>query len=104
MIHLIDDNALIRLLKSSDYVERFKGEYYFIERKLNRLENMLEKWRKGTLDFEPKTPMPVLEMQAVQMRQYLATLESRAKIEGITFSEMDGCVINDLVYRPVQHI
>ena len=104
MIHLIDDNALIRLLKSSDYVERFKGEYYFVERKLNRLENMLEKWRKGTLDFEPKTPMPVLEMQAVQMRQYLATLESRAKIEGITFSHMDGVEIRKAVYIPEQRI
>ena len=103
MIHLIDDNALIRLLTSNDHVERFQGEYYFIERKLDRLDRLLYKWKNHELDFEPKTPRTILEMQAEQMRRYLETLDVRAKLEGITFSDMDGRV-NDLVYRPEMSI
>lgn len=103
-MNMIDDHTLIHLIRSEDYVDRFKGEYYFVERKLTKLEAMLERWRGGKLDFVPKTPRPLLEMQAEQMRQYLSTLKARAQIEDIKLSDMDGCVVNDLVYRPEQRI
>ena len=103
-MNMIDDHALINLIRSDNYVERFKGEYYFVERKLTKLEAMLERWRDGKLDFVPKTPRSLLEIQAEQMRQYLSTLKARAHIEDIKFSDMDGCVVNDLVYKPEQRI
>lgn len=47
---------------------------------------MLEKYRKGTLEFTPNCPYELLHMQLVIMKVYRDRLEERAKIENIDLS------------------
>ena len=42
---------LIELMKSEDYKDRFRAEYYQLEDRIDKLANMLEKYKDGTLNF-----------------------------------------------------
>ena len=44
---------------------------------------MLEKWDKCKLDFIPTCPKAAYNFQVKAMAEYMASLEVRAKIEGI---------------------
>ena len=70
--HLRDTVAL---MESSDYKDRFKGEYW--------QHKMVVKYEANTLDFTPATPLDVLKKQLSYMGMYLYTLELRAQLEGI---------------------
>lgn len=72
------------LMQSADYKKRFKGEYHYVKRNLDRLSVMLNKWDAGTLDFTPDCPRSIYGLQISAMSEYLAVLEARAKIEGVT--------------------
>lgn len=50
-------DKIINLLKSDDYKERSKGEYWFVKDKYEKLHRMIIKREAGTLDFEPNCPM-----------------------------------------------
>lgn len=43
----------IDLMNSKDYKDRFKGEYAQTLIRLRKLNNMLNKYDEGTLDFTP---------------------------------------------------
>ena len=45
---------------------------------------MLDKWDKGELEFMPTCPRSTYNMQIKAMTDYIAVLEARAVMEGIT--------------------
>lgn len=75
---------IARLMMSADYKERFRAEYLFVKRKFEALTAILEKWDAGTLDFTPDCPRSIYGLQISAMSEYLAVLEARAKIEGVS--------------------
>ena len=74
---------LIELMKSEDYKDRFRAEYYQLEDRIDKLANMLEKYKAGTLNFTPSCSYELLSYQLQTMNAYKRVLEERAKIEGI---------------------
>lgn len=58
-------------------------EYRQLVNRLGKLKAMLKRYREGTLDFTPKTPIGLLIDQANRMDEYLTVLEERAEVEGI---------------------
>ncbi len=75
------DTAL--LMKSNDFRERFQAEYIQLKIRYNGLKAMLEKYKAGTLSFQPKCSYELLFTQLVYMKNYMKVLEERAKVEGI---------------------
>ena len=74
---------LIELMKSEDYKDRFRAEYYQLEDRVDKLANMLEKYKAGTLNFTPSCSYELLSYQLQTMNAYKRVLEERAEIEGI---------------------
>lgn len=74
---------LIELMKSEDYKDRFRAEYYQLEDRIGKLANMLEKYKAGTLNFTPSCSYDLLNGQLKSMLLYLEYLTERAEIEGI---------------------
>ena len=74
---------LIELMKSEDYKDRFRAEYYQLEDRIDKLANMLEKYKAGTLNFTPSCSYDLLNGQLKVMNLYLQYLIERAEIEGI---------------------
>ena len=73
----------VELMLSDDYKERFKGEYYQVKERYERLRKMVVRYQAGTLNFEPKCDLELLKSQLSAMRDYLYILEVRAEVEGI---------------------
>ncbi len=71
------------LMKSNDFKERFQAEYIQLKIRYNGLKAMLEKYKAGTLSFQPKCSYELLFTQLVYMENYMKVLEERAKVEGI---------------------
>lgn len=76
-------NDTIELMKSNDFKDRFKAEYYQLKIRTEKLADMIDKYKAGTLTFIPKCSIGILEVQYELMRAYLRTLKERAVIEGI---------------------
>lgn len=74
----------VELMTSSDYRERFLGEYYQNKIRLNKLQIMVDKWDRGELKFTPTCPRETYEFQLSYMRKLDAILIMRAKMEGIS--------------------
>lgn len=66
-----------------DWKERFKIEYYELRERFSKLEYMVSKYEKGTLEFKPNCPIDLLKSQLCVMYNYLCILQERAKIEDI---------------------
>lgn len=73
----------IEMMKSKDYKERFKAEYIQLTERYKKLKNMLYKWDKGELSFNPTCPRSTYNMQIKAMSDYIAVLEARAVMENI---------------------
>lgn len=73
----------VEMMNSADYQERFKAEYYQTKIRYEKLHKMTIKYEAGTLDFEPKCSLELLNEQKRHMGMYLHALEVRAEIEGI---------------------
>jgi hypothetical protein len=71
------------MMKSEDYKERFKAEYYQTKLRYHKLHKMIVKYEAGTLNFTPSCKIELLKEQKKHMGQYLYCLEVRAEIEGI---------------------
>ena len=84
-MNLIDT---IDMMDSEDYKERFRAEYFQLENRINGLSSMLDKYRKGTLNFTPKSTLKMLDGQFNAMKMYKTHLEERAKLEGISLEEV----------------
>ena len=74
---------LIELMKSEDYKDRFRAEFYQLEDRIDKLANMLEKYKAGALNFTPSCSYELLSYQLQTMNAYKRVLEERAEIEGI---------------------
>ena len=73
----------IELMKSDDFKDRFRAEYYQLKIRSDKLSTMLGKYAAGTLEFTPKCGIELLTAQHQFMTAYLHILEERADIEGI---------------------
>lgn len=73
----------IEEMVSSDYKERFKAEYFQLLIRIKGLRNMLEKYKEGTLEFEPTCSYDLLNGQLKAMELYMSYLKERIKIEDI---------------------
>lgn len=71
------------LMNSTDYKERFAGEYYQLETRYLKLKAMTEKWDKGELKFTPTCPRAVYDRQLSSMLLYLFILLERADLEQV---------------------
>lgn len=76
-------NKLSKLMLNSDYKERLIKEYTELKTRYNRLQEMLNKWDEGKLDFNPTCPRELYNMQLRAMKEYLDILVIRTKFEGI---------------------
>ena len=83
--HLRDTVAL---MESSDYKDRFKGEYWQTKIRYDKLHKMVVKYEANTLDFTPTTPLDILKKQLSYMGMYLYTLEIRAQLEGVELNSL----------------
>lgn len=73
----------IEMMNSSQYVDRFKAEYYQLKIRIQKLKDMLVKYKNNELNFTPKCSYNRLYFQLVCMNEYKNILEERAKIENI---------------------
>ena len=73
----------IEMMTSTDYKERFKAEYYQLEKRVINLTIMLNNYWEGSLQFKPNCSYDLLHEQLVYMKNYKRILEERAKIENI---------------------
>lgn len=80
----------VTMMNSDDYKERFRAEYFQLKNRIEGLDKMLDGYRKGTLNFEPKCTLKMLDGQIGAMKIYRTHLEERAKIEGISLEEVVG--------------
>ncbi len=72
------------MMGSEDCKERFKAEYYQVKIRYGKLKYMLERWDNKLLNFVPTCPRSTYDMQIRAMSDYIAVLEARAVMEGIT--------------------
>ncbi|MDO4809964.1 MAG: hypothetical protein Q4A04_08405 [Eubacteriales bacterium] len=79
----MDFEKIVELLKSDDYKDRAKGEYFFVKDKYNKLHRMIVKREAGTITFKPNCPIEQWKAQAAAMGEYLHQLEIKAEIEGV---------------------
>jgi hypothetical protein len=73
----------IDLMKSDDYKDRFKAEYYQLTIRYQKLFDMCIKYKAGTLGFKPRCTLELLEEQLRAMGKLIMLLDVRAEIEGI---------------------
>ena len=76
----------IEMMVSEDYKERVKAEYCQVKIRYGKLKYMLERWDNGVLDFTPTCPRSTYDLQISAMKDYIAVLEARAVMEGVTLS------------------
>lgn len=76
-------NETIEMMTSNDYKERFKAEFYQLEIRICKLDNILSKYKAGELPFEPNCSYDLLNGQLKAMRLYRSYLIERAGIENI---------------------
>lgn len=74
----------VELMNSLDYKKRFVAEYQQLVIRHRELRNMLDEWDRGKLVFTPTCPRSTYNMQIKAMTDYIAVLEARAVMEGIT--------------------
>lgn len=78
----------VDMMNSRDFKERFRGEYFQLTNRIEGLSSMLERYRKGTLNFTPKCSIKLLDGQLNSMIIYKTHLEERARIEGVSLEEI----------------
>lgn len=52
-------NEIIDLMKSADYKDRFKAEYFQLKIRFDKLSAMHTKMKDGTLEFTPTCPIEI---------------------------------------------
>lgn len=63
---------------------RFRAEYEQLRIRVEKLKAMLNKWDAGALPFTPTCPRSTYTIQIRAMADYMAILEARAVMEGIS--------------------
>lgn len=77
----------IELMKSTDYKDRFKAEYFQVKIRYDKLNVIYRKMRDGTLEFTPTCPKKLYIRQLAAIAQYIDVLQQRAELEGINLYE-----------------
>ena len=77
---------LTELVCSSNYKERFLGEYWSLKLRAEKLAEIIKRWEEGALTFAPICSKDILKEQLSAMQNYLSILEKRAKIENIALT------------------
>ena len=70
------------------YKERFIAEYEQLSIRLLKLQNTISTYKNGSLEFDPDSPIELLEAQEEIMSTYKMILEKRAKYEEINLPEV----------------
>ncbi len=73
----------VKGMNSTDYKERFIAEYQQLVIRYRGLCNMLNKWDREELTFNPTCPRSTYDLQTRAMKDYVAILEARAVMENI---------------------
>lgn len=73
----------IQMMKSDDYKERFKAEYYQLKIRLEKLNAMIIR-KAVNPEVAPEASYLMLKQQSMIMEAYLKCLEERAMAEHIT--------------------
>ncbi|MBR1850921.1 MAG: hypothetical protein IJ789_06070 [Bacteroidales bacterium] len=79
----MDIKTITSLMQSSDYRDRMKAEYYHVQLRKTNLEAVLKLWDSNKLTFTPDCPRSIYDIQLRAMKDYMAVLETRAKIEHV---------------------
>lgn len=74
----------VEMMNSADYKDQFQAEYQQVVTRYKKLDAMLQKWDAGKLEFTPTCPRSTYNMQVRAMTDYIAVLEARAVMEGVT--------------------
>lgn len=85
---IIELKDTIELMNSVNYEDRFKAEYYQLKIRIEKLFIMLDKYKRGELNFTPKCSYEMLSSQLNSMCIYLSCLEDRATIEDINLNNI----------------
>ena len=84
---IVNLNQTVDWMRSEDYRDRFRAEYWQLRIRTKRLGDLLTAIKAAQLMDEPEpphdVPQYVLQEQYRQMRCYLETLELRAACEKI---------------------
>ena len=78
----------VEKMVNGSYKDRFIAEYEQLAIRLLKLDNTIRMIKEKTLDYEPESPIELLEAQAQVMRVYKKILEKRAIKENITLKEV----------------
>ena len=84
------------LTESTDYKDRFLGEFLETKIRYNKLHKMLIKAEAHNLNFTPDCPLDVLIAQKHHMGNYLHAMEVRAEYEGIDLGFCIKSFLHDL--------
>ena len=79
----LDISKYSALTTDPDFKVRLRAEYHELRIRLTKLLQMLDKWKKGELNFTPKCSRALLTEQAKFMERYMSILRIRARIEGV---------------------
>ena len=77
----------IPYMNSSDYKERFIGEYWQTRIRYDKLHDMTVRYEAGKLNFTPTCSLDLLKEQKKYMGMYLNKLEIRAFLEDINLAK-----------------
>lgn len=77
----------IPYMNSSDYKDRFIGEYWQTRIRYDKLHDMTVKYEAGKLNFTPSCPLDLLKEQKKYMGMYLNKLEVRAILEDVDLTK-----------------
>jgi hypothetical protein len=77
----------IPYMNSSDYKDRFIGEYWQAKIRYDKLHDMTVRYEAGKLNFTPSCPLDLLKEQKKYMGMYLNKLEIRAVLEEIDLTK-----------------
>lgn len=77
----------IPYMNSSDYKDRFIGEYWQTKIRYDKLHDMTVRYEAGKLNFTPSCPLDLFKEQKKYMGMYLNKLEIRAILEEIDLTK-----------------
>lgn len=83
----IDDDLIRENDRESDWVDRMREEYWTLRGRADRLEDLIDRYVSGELDFTPTCPVSLLRAQLEAMRSYQSILRYRFQLEGISLNE-----------------
>lgn len=83
----------VALMNSADYKDRFMAEYMQLDIRTKKLEEMINKYKRGELNFTPSCTISMLESQLETMKEYRLILHMRAKKENIMLPADDDAPV-----------